>query len=165
VLFERVLTRLDAERAHHLAVSAMRVTARLPGARRAAWRRLAPTDPALAVEAMGLRFPGPLGLAAGFDKNAVAVDALGALGFGFVEVGTVTETWSRGWEVTTWRLPLGQLTEEFADAGFVIERLVEPSPEPEMGRSHPDTFERLSTEPGFILFRLRKDPLRHMAPG
>jgi SAM-dependent methyltransferase len=87
------------------------------------------------------------------------------LGGSYFEVGTVTETWSRGWEVTTWRLPLGQLTEEFADAGFVIERLVEPSPEPEMGRSHPDTFERLSTEPGFILFRLRKDPLRHMSPG
>ncbi|NED97504.1 quinone-dependent dihydroorotate dehydrogenase [Phytoactinopolyspora alkaliphila] len=89
-MFERVLTRLDAERAHHLAVGLMRVAARLPGARRAGWRRLAPADPALTVEAMGLRFPGPLGLAAGFDKNAIAIDALGALGFGFVEVGTVT---------------------------------------------------------------------------
>ena len=39
---------------------------------------------------MGLTFPNPLGLAAGFDKNAVGIDALAALGFGFVEVGTVT---------------------------------------------------------------------------
>ncbi|MDX6300222.1 MAG: dihydroorotate dehydrogenase, partial [Nocardioidaceae bacterium] len=39
---------------------------------------------------MGLTFPGPLGLAAGFDKNAVGIDALAALGFSFVEVGTVT---------------------------------------------------------------------------
>jgi len=47
-------------------------------------------DPSLQVEALGLRFPSPLGLAAGFDKNAVGYRALGALGFGFVEIGTVT---------------------------------------------------------------------------
>ena len=47
-------------------------------------------DPALAREMFGLRFPNPVGLAAGFDKNAVAVPALAALGFGFVEIGTVT---------------------------------------------------------------------------
>jgi len=46
--------------------------------------------PAEPVQAMGLTFPNPLGLAAGFDKNARGIDALGALGFGFVEVGTVT---------------------------------------------------------------------------
>src|SRR5215472_10586541 len=44
-----------------------------------------------AREVFGLRFPNPIGLAAGFDKNAVAVPALAALGFGFVEVGTVTQ--------------------------------------------------------------------------
>ncbi|HZC08059.1 MAG TPA: quinone-dependent dihydroorotate dehydrogenase [Ktedonobacterales bacterium] len=49
-----------------------------------------PTSPSLAREVFGLRFPNPIGLAAGFDKNAVAVPALAALGFGFVEVGTVT---------------------------------------------------------------------------
>jgi dihydroorotate dehydrogenase len=47
-------------------------------------------DARLAREVFGLRFPNPIGLAAGFDKNAVAVPALAALGFGFVEVGTVT---------------------------------------------------------------------------
>src|SRR5262249_41480623 len=46
--------------------------------------------PSLRVEALGLIFANPLGLAAGFDKNAVAIDALLALGFGFVEAGTVT---------------------------------------------------------------------------
>jgi dihydroorotate dehydrogenase len=52
--------------------------------------RLAPRDPALRVRALGLELPSPVGLAAGFDKDAAYVDALGALGFGFVEIGTVT---------------------------------------------------------------------------
>jgi len=59
-------------------------------ARRAARRALAPRDPALRVRALGLDLPSPLGLAAGFDKEAAHVDALTALGFGFVEIGTVT---------------------------------------------------------------------------
>ena len=89
-LFRTVLSRLDPERAHHLAFTAMRGAARVPGAAHRARRRLGPADPTLAVEALGLHFPGPLGLAAGFDKNAVGIDALAALGFAFVEVGTVT---------------------------------------------------------------------------
>jgi len=52
--------------------------------------RLAPRSAELRVKALGLEFPGPLGLAAGFDKDARGPDALGALGFGFVEIGTVT---------------------------------------------------------------------------
>ena len=55
--------------------------------------------------------------------------------------------WSRGWEVTAWRLPLTLLTEEFADAGFVIERLVEPLPEPSMRADHRKAFEKLSVSP------------------
>jgi dihydroorotate dehydrogenase len=82
LLFRGVLTRMDAERAHHLGFRAIR--AGRPAAR--AVVRL----PAQRVEAMGLSFANPLGLAAGFDKNAVGIDALAALGFGFVEVGTVT---------------------------------------------------------------------------
>lgn len=78
------------------------------------------------------------------------------LGGSYFMVEPVTETWSKGWEVTAWRMPLTQLTAEFAEAGFLIERLVEPSPRPEMAESHPESFERLSTEPGFILFRLVK---------
>ncbi len=82
VLFRRVLTRVDPERAHHAAFRAIRV-ARPVLAR----TRAAAGDP---VTAMGLRFPNALGLAAGFDKNAVGIDALAALGFGHVEIGTVT---------------------------------------------------------------------------
>src|SRR5580700_1034429 len=47
-------------------------------------------DPRLAVPVFGLNFPNPIGLAAGFDKNAAVPDAMGKLGFGFVECGTVT---------------------------------------------------------------------------
>ncbi len=56
----------------------------------AALRARAPAEPSLRTRALGLDFPSPIGLAAGFDKNALAPDALAALGFGFVEVGTVT---------------------------------------------------------------------------
>jgi dihydroorotate dehydrogenase len=81
-LFRGVLTRMDAERAHHLGFRAIR--AGRPAVRLG--RRPSP----MPVRAMGLDFRNPLGLAAGFDKNAVGIDALSALGFGFVEVGTVT---------------------------------------------------------------------------
>lgn len=84
-LFARVLTRTDAESAHHTAFRAIRAARPVLAARgRGVRRRATP------VQAMGLTFPGVLGLAAGFDKNAVGVDALAALGFSFVEIGTVT---------------------------------------------------------------------------
>lgn len=85
-----VLRRIDAETAHRLSFGALRALAAAPGAARLGQRLLGPRDPALRVEALGLRFPGPLGLAAGFDKDARGVDALAALGFAFVEIGTVT---------------------------------------------------------------------------
>ena len=71
---------LDPEHAHRLALEAARLASGLPG------RRIAGTP----VDLIGLRFPNRVGLAAGFDKSAEAVDGLGRLGFGFVEVGTVT---------------------------------------------------------------------------
>ncbi|HEY1935371.1 MAG TPA: quinone-dependent dihydroorotate dehydrogenase [Acetobacteraceae bacterium] len=77
-----LLRRLDAERAHDLALLALRLGL--------AGRDTAAHDPALAVTVLGKRFANPLGLAAGFDKNAVAAAALMRLGFGFVETGTVT---------------------------------------------------------------------------
>ena len=84
-LFDRLarplLLALDAEDAHALTVRALRY-APLP--------RAAPDDPALAVRAFGLSFPNPIGMAAGFDKHAEVPDALLRLGFGFVEIGTVT---------------------------------------------------------------------------
>ena len=76
-----LLLKLDPETAHRLTITALSHLP-LPPAR--------PDDPRLAVCAFGLGFPNPLGLAAGFDKNGEAVDAMLALGFGFVEVGTVT---------------------------------------------------------------------------
>ena len=89
-LFRNVLSRADAETAHHRALGAIRLAGQVASVSPDAARRLAPTDPALRVQALGLDFPSPLGLAAGFDKDARAVDGLAALGFGHVEVGTVT---------------------------------------------------------------------------
>jgi dihydroorotate dehydrogenase len=71
---------LDPERAHHLAFAGLKM---LPA-------RATKHDPILATGLAGLSFPSPVGLAAGLDKDALAPDALLALGFGFVEVGTVT---------------------------------------------------------------------------
>jgi len=85
LLFDGVLTHTDPERAHHAAFAAIK-------AARPLTRRLLTPRPVASsqVEAMGITFPNALGLAAGFDKNAVGIDALAALGFGHVEIGTVT---------------------------------------------------------------------------
>jgi dihydroorotate dehydrogenase len=72
---------MDPENAHHAAIRALKLAP--PG-------RFLKDDPRLRVRAFGLNFPNPLGLAAGFDKNAEAPDALLRLGLGFVEIGTVT---------------------------------------------------------------------------
>jgi dihydroorotate dehydrogenase len=72
---------LDPEDAHRLALRALSAVPIL---------RLARDDPKLRVSAFGLDFPNPVGLAAGFDKNAEVPDAALRLGFGFVEVGTLT---------------------------------------------------------------------------
>ena len=71
----------DPEDAHRLAIQGLRL---LPP------MRLRPDDPKLAVRAFGLNFPNPIGMAAGFDKSAEVPDSLLRLGFGFVEVGSVT---------------------------------------------------------------------------
>jgi dihydroorotate dehydrogenase len=85
-----LLRHLPAEWIHHVGFALLRALTAIPGVRGllAAWSR--PRDPALRVRALGLDLPGPLGLAAGFDKEARGADALLALGFAFVEVGTVT---------------------------------------------------------------------------
>jgi dihydroorotate dehydrogenase len=76
-----LIHKLDAETAHRMSIAAL---AAAPALRPAA------DPPTLATEAFGLRFANPIGLAAGFDKNAEAVDGALGLGFGFVEVGGVT---------------------------------------------------------------------------
>jgi dihydroorotate dehydrogenase len=90
LLFRVVLRRVPAETAHRAGFWLIRVLAGAPGVAWLLRRWLGPRDPVLRVRALGLEFPGPLGLAAGFDKDARATSGLGALGFGFVEVGTVT---------------------------------------------------------------------------
>ncbi len=87
-LFSLVLSKLDPERAHHLAFVVIRA---LPAIGLGPLvRRFTGPDPSLAVEALGLRFDSPFGVAAGFDKDGEGVLGLGALGFGHVEVGTIT---------------------------------------------------------------------------
>lgn len=88
VLFRRVLTRLDPERAHAIGSRLIRAAGR-PGIASIVYRFCRP-DPILTTRALGMEFPSPFGIAAGFDKEGVLVDGLEALGFGFVEVGTVT---------------------------------------------------------------------------
>jgi dihydroorotate dehydrogenase len=82
-----ILFSVNPEMAHHLAVGCLRVAARLPFALRALHAFQPPPKP---KTLFGLNFPNPIGLAAGFDKNGVALPALAALGFGFIEIGTVT---------------------------------------------------------------------------
>jgi len=81
-----LLFRFDPEWIHHLAIVGLRWLGWRPLARRVRPR----ADPALAVEALGLRFEHPLGLAAGFDKGEVIAPGLFALGFSHVEIGTIT---------------------------------------------------------------------------
>jgi len=89
-VYRAVLRRVPAEAAHRAGFGLIRAAGAVPGAGWLLRRWLAPRDPVLRVRALGLDLPGPLGLAAGFDKDARGADALGALGFAFVEVGTVT---------------------------------------------------------------------------
>jgi dihydroorotate dehydrogenase len=88
LLFRHVLARFDPEQAHHLGMAVIRLAGVPPLSRLV--HRLTRPAPELAVEALGRTFPSPFGVAAGFDKNAVGVRGLGALGFGHVEIGTVT---------------------------------------------------------------------------
>jgi dihydroorotate dehydrogenase len=89
-LFDLVLTRLPPERAHALALAALdRLTSR-PRPRALLRSHAHIDDELIRVRALGLTFASPLGVAAGLDKNAEHFEGLGALGFGFVEVGTVT---------------------------------------------------------------------------
>lgn len=87
-LIRPALFSLDAETAHGLSIAALKSgVVRLP---------LLKTDPRLRVELAGLSFPSPIGMAAGYDKNAEVPDALLRLGFGFTEVGTITPSAQAG---------------------------------------------------------------------
>jgi ubiquinone/menaquinone biosynthesis C-methylase UbiE len=76
----------------------------------------------------------------------------------YFAVKQVTDTWSiggRSFEVSFWRRPLTAMCEAIADAGFVIERLVEPAPLPELAERDADAYELIRTRPRFLFFRLR----------
>jgi dihydroorotate dehydrogenase len=84
------LGRGDAEVAHERTLHGLARLAAVPGAVAALAQTYGSYDVGLARTVFGVRFPGPVGLAAGMDKNGIALPAWRALGFGFVEVGTVT---------------------------------------------------------------------------
>jgi dihydroorotate dehydrogenase len=86
----RALFVVAPERIHTWVFAVLRAVTYLSWPRRALTRWLGPHDPVLASTVFGVRFPAPLGLAAGFDKNGSGLHTWGALGFGYAEVGTVT---------------------------------------------------------------------------
>lgn len=85
-----VLFSLTIERAHHAVLLLLRIIGLIPGGRWLLRKCYAVKHPALEREVFGIRFANPVGLAAGFDRNGEAFRELAALGFGFIEVGTVT---------------------------------------------------------------------------
>lgn len=87
-LFRTFFARMDPERAHHLVMPVIRAFGVWPLA--PVVRAMTRPDASLRTHALGLEFDSPFGVAAGFDKNAVMTEGLHALGFGHVEVGTVT---------------------------------------------------------------------------
>ncbi|HUG16871.1 MAG TPA: quinone-dependent dihydroorotate dehydrogenase [Thermomicrobiales bacterium] len=89
-LYRNVAAHIDAERSHHLSIAGLAAAARTPGGLRALSALAPPRDDRLRLRLLDLPFANPVGVAAGLDKNAQAVEALIALGFGHVEVGTVT---------------------------------------------------------------------------
>jgi dihydroorotate dehydrogenase len=88
LVFALLLKRIDPERIHHLTIRALRLMQAVPGLTGTLRRFTVPRGQT--VKALGLEFPGPLGVAAGFDKDAVAYEALGSFGFSHVEIGTLT---------------------------------------------------------------------------
>ena len=129
------LRRLDAEQAHRLAVAALRsglVAAAYPPGR---------DDPALAMTLWGQTFSTPVGLAAGFDKNAEAVDPALKLGFGFVEIGAVTPKPQPGnprprlFRLENDRAVINRFGFNSDGLAAVVQRLARRSPRPGVGRS------------------------------
>ncbi|QSX28604.1 quinone-dependent dihydroorotate dehydrogenase [Shewanella cyperi] len=82
---QKIMFQMDAERAHHLAIDGLKRSANTPLS--CIYSQQLPSKP---VSCMGLTFPNPVGLAAGLDKDGESIDAFHAMGFGHVEVGTVT---------------------------------------------------------------------------
>jgi dihydroorotate dehydrogenase len=138
-LLRPLLFTLDPEQAHHLGTAALNRALAGRTARSVARAQMEVRDPALSVERFGIVFPNPVGLAAGFDKSGESFNALGALGFGFVEIGTVTALGQPGNDrPRLFRLPadralLNRMGFNNPGAAAVATRLRETSIEPILG--------------------------------
>ncbi|MBN3456591.1 quinone-dependent dihydroorotate dehydrogenase [Mycobacterium sp. DSM 3803] len=135
----RVLFLVPAERVHVWVFGLLRLATGPAALRRALAKRLAPSDPVLASTVFGVRFPGPLGLAAGFDKDGRGLDTWGALGFGYAEVGTVTAQAQPGNpEPRLFRLPddhalLNRMGFNNKGASALAQRLAQHTPDVPIG--------------------------------
>ena len=135
----RVLFQAPPERIHTLVFGALRAATATETSRRGLRNALAPRDPILASTVFGVRFPAPLGLAAGFDKDGVGLQTWGALGFGFAEIGTVTAQPQPGNpEPRLFRLPadrglLNRMGFNNAGAGQLALRLARHRPDVPIG--------------------------------
>ena len=89
-LFRFVLFQFDAEKVHYFVMSLLNKIHGFALTRFLFRSTYVLADPKLETTFLGLKFPNPVGLAAGFDKNAQNIDALADCGFGFIEIGTVT---------------------------------------------------------------------------
>lgn len=85
-----VLFLFDPERIHYLIINVLSLLFKIPGIKAAVEKCFTISDHKLEKEVFGIRFPNPVGLAAGFDKDAKMLDELAAFGFGFIEIGTLT---------------------------------------------------------------------------
>jgi len=95
-LIRHLLYKLDPETAHHVVCSLARIASATPFVREVLRACYCVEDQRLAAQVFGLKFRNPVGLAAGFDKNARLVHAMANVGFGFMEVGSVTALPSQG---------------------------------------------------------------------
>ncbi len=135
----RALFLAPPERIHTLVFGALRGATATGPARKQLRRALAPHDPILASTVFGVRFPGPMGLAAGFDKDGLGLDTWGALGFGYAEIGTVTALPQPGNpEPRLFRLPedrglLNRMGFNNAGAGALALRLARHTPDVPIG--------------------------------
>ncbi len=81
------------------------------------------------------------------------------LGGSYFATEVVEEAWHGDWEVRFWRQPLTATCTEATDAGFMIERLLEPFPSDELAERFPDTYAKLAERPGFVMLRLLRPPV------
>lgn len=90
LLLKPFLFLFQPEKAHYLVADGLKFLMKIPGIKSLFTAIYAVKNPKLARTVFGIKFPNPVGLAAGFDKNALLIDEFAALGFGFIEIGTVT---------------------------------------------------------------------------